>query len=65
MNPVITKDEKTFTEHIEGSDTIIDYCEWCGMDYPRGSWDYYDIKIFGKHYHKICSDCKGHLKKVE
>jgi hypothetical protein len=60
----IIKDLETFTAKIDGCESITDYCEWCGMMYPRGSWDYYEIKIFGRYYHKICSDCKNNLKKV-
>ena len=63
VHPV--KDAKTFTAHFEGDDTIDDYCEWCGMMYPRGSWDYYEINVFGRYYHKICSDCKDHLTVVK
>jgi hypothetical protein len=58
------KDEKTFTTHFEDSDMVGDYCEWCGMEYPHGSWDYYELTVFG-HYHKICSDCYDQLKKVK
>ncbi len=60
----LIKDPNTFTLKFPNDDTIIDYCEWCGMDYPRGSWDYYEVIVFGK-YHKICSDCKDQLTKVE
>ena len=31
-------------------------CEWCGMEYPVGMWDYYVLKVF-KDKHIICSDC--------
>lgn len=58
------KDEKTFTTQYKGSVLIGDYCEWCGMEYPKGSWDYYELTAFGK-YHKICSDCYEQLKKVK
>lgn len=60
----LIKDPKTHTAHLTGSDMILDYCEWCGMEYMRGTWDYYETTVFGKH-HKICSDCKDQLKKVE
>ena len=38
-------------------------CEWCGMDYPDGEWDYYYIKVFDET-HLICSDCYKHLFKI-
>jgi hypothetical protein len=39
-------------------------CEWCGMEYPDGTWDcYYYTMVFHK-LHIICSDCEAHLKKV-
>lgn len=40
--------------------TETDTCEWCGMSYPRGGWQYYDIQVFDQ-YHKICKDCYDHL----
>lgn len=38
-------------------------CEWCGMDYPNGEWDYLYIEVFNKE-HIICSDCYKHLFKI-
>jgi hypothetical protein len=64
MNDLPITDEKTFTVIFKDSEGICDYCEWCKMTYPRGGWDYYEIKVFGQ-YHKICSDCKKQLKKVK
>lgn len=31
-------------------------CEFCGMQYPDGEWQYYYIKVWDKE-HIICSDC--------
>lgn len=64
MTEQLVKDEKTFTAKFGDNDGINDYCEWCGMMYPRGGWDYYEVKVF-KVYHKICSDCKDQLTLVE
>lgn len=40
-------------------------CDWCGMEYPPGGWDYYQIVLFGKKPHTICSDCYNHLKLIK
>lgn len=54
------KDELDYREdYREG-----DICEWCNMNYPKGSWVYYELIVFNKH-HKICSDCYDHLKKCD
>lgn len=38
-------------------------CEWCGMRYPDGEWDYYYIEVWKKE-HLICSDCYKHLWRI-
>jgi len=43
----------------------INVCEWCGMKYPKGGYDYYSLVLFGKEEHTICGDCYEHLKKIE
>ena len=40
-----------------------DRCEWCGMEYPYGGYDYYEVRIFSTN-HKICADCYVQLKKI-
>ena len=45
---------------VQMSDTR-DVCEWCGMQYPKGQWDYWQIYVYDKR-HKICDDCKQQLK---
>jgi hypothetical protein len=43
-----------------------DICDWCGMNYPKGTWDcYYEVRVFGRDHHVICSDCYEHLTKVK
>ena len=39
-----------------------DICEWCGMRYPKGGYLYWEIQVFDDK-HKICDDCKKHLKR--
>lgn len=46
--------------YMEMSFKMIDKCEWCGMAYPRGGWQYYEIIVFDIS-HKICGDCYGRL----
>jgi len=38
-------------------------CEWCGMTYPAGGWDYYSVIVFG-YNHVICSDCYEQMKLI-
>lgn len=40
----------------------IDICEWCKMTYPRGSYKYWRLYLFGTDLHIICDDCYSHLK---
>lgn len=56
-----------------------DKCEWCGMEYPKGGYTYWSLKVyipfkyaklkrfknFSTIEHKICDDCKNHLKEVK
>lgn len=39
-------------------------CDLCGMSYPMGGWDYYQLLLFGTDLHTICSDCIKHLKLI-
>ena len=39
-------------------------CEWCGMTYPPGGWDYYSVVVF-RQEHVICKDCYEQLKLVK
>ena len=41
-----------------------DICEWCGMTYPAGGWNYYSAIVF-RTEHVICSDCYEQLKLVK
>ena len=47
-----------------GVDTNGNKCEWCGMEYPKGTYIYWIINVF-KDTHTICDDCKEHLKKID
>ena len=38
-------------------------CEWCGMVYPKGTYDYYKITVWKKE-HIICKDCYKQLKQI-
>jgi len=39
-------------------------CDWCGMSYPLGGWDYYQLVLFGRELKTICSDCYNHLHHI-
>jgi len=39
-------------------------CDWCGMSYPLGGWDYYQLVLFGTQLKTICSDCYNHLQHI-
>jgi len=43
-----------------------DICEWCDMEYPCGSYDYYEMEVWRDRAwktHLICADCYEQLKK--
>jgi len=46
-----------------------DRCEWCDLHYPRingkSTFIFWEVELFGKYKHKICDDCKNHLKEVK
>jgi hypothetical protein len=39
-------------------------CDWCGMSYPIGFWDYYQILLFDNNLKTICSDCYNNLQHI-
>ena len=47
---------------MKSKETFI--CDWCKMEYPEGTYPYWELMLFGKEYHIICDDCKEHLKQL-
>jgi hypothetical protein len=53
------KDHKTHKNPRRYEDSHT--CDWCGMTYPKGGWEYYELRVWGTDHHIICSDCYNRL----
>lgn len=55
---------KGIPNYRQGEEIIGYKCDWCGMRYILGGWNYYQLRVFSK-LHTICSDCYKELKLIK